>query len=80
MFMLCNGDRDYVWNFIVYIIGNDESFDIYDIWVVVECVERDDINIYIVGINFWDLIEINELLIYLLSIYWIFINIIMGWF
>lgn len=69
MFMLCNGDRDYVWNFIVYIIGNDESFDIYDIWVVVECVERDDINIYIVGINFWDLIEINELLIYLLSIY-----------
>lgn len=80
MFMLCNGDRDYVWNFIVYIIGNDESFDIYDIWVVVECVERDDINIYIVGINFGDLIEINELLIYLLSIYWIFINIIMGWF
>lgn len=69
MFMLCNGDRDYVWNFIVYIIGNDESFDIYGIWVVVECVERDDINIYIVGINFGDLIEINELLIYLLSIY-----------
>lgn len=78
MFTPRNGDRDYARNLIVHITGNDESSDIYDTWAAAERAERDDINIYTVGINLGDLTEINELSTHPLSTYRTLINTTMG--
>lgn len=78
MFTPGNGDRDYARNLIVHITGNDESSDIYNTWAAAERAERDDINIYTVGINLGDLTEINELSTHPLSTYRTLINTAMG--
>lgn len=75
MFNDRNGDWDFVRNFIFFMIVNEWSDDIYVIWNEVEEVEKENINLYIVGFDLDDIIEIDEILIYLFRIYCYFINI-----
>lgn len=69
MFVRSNGDRSYVRNFIIFLIGEKESLDRYDVYEVVYEVERDGINLFIIGYNLDDLVEISEIFMYLLWIY-----------
>lgn len=66
MFVRSNGDRSYVRNFIILLIGEKESLDRYDVYEVVYEVERDGINLFIIGYNLDDLVEISEIFMYLL--------------
>lgn len=74
MFMFYNGDRNFVWNIVVFFILNEKSYNIYCILDVVERVEENGINLFIVGINFNDMEEIDEILMYFLLIYRYFVN------
>lgn len=74
MFMFYNGDRNFVWNIVVFFILNEKSYNIYYILDVVERVEENGINLFIVGINFNDMEEIDEILMYFLLIYRYFVN------
>lgn len=74
MFMFYNGDRNFVWNIVVFFILNEKSYIIYCILDVVERVEENGINLFIVGINFNDMEEIDEILMYFLLIYRYFVN------
>lgn len=73
MFVRSNGDRIYVRNFIIFLIGEKESLDRYDVYEVVYEVERDGINLFIIGYNLDDLLEISEIFMYLLWIYRYFV-------
>lgn len=73
MFVRSNGDRIYVRNFIIFLIGEKESLDRYDVYEVVYEVERDGINLFIIGYNLDDLVEISEIFMYLLWIYRYFV-------
>lgn len=66
MFVRSNGDRSYVRNFIILLIGEKESLDRYDVYEVVYEVEREGINLFIIGYNLDDLVEISEIFMYLL--------------
>lgn len=66
MFVRSNGDRIYVRNFIIFLIGEKESLDRYNVYEVVYEVERDGINLFIIGYNLDDLVEISEIFMYLL--------------
>lgn len=74
MFMFYNGDRNFVWNIVVFFILNEKSYNIYCILDVVERVEENGINLFIVGINFNNMEEIDEILMYFLLIYRYFVN------
>lgn len=74
MFMFYNGDRNFVWNIVVFFILNEKSYNIYCILDVVERVEENGINLFIVGINFNGMEEIDEILMYFLLIYRYFVN------
>lgn len=73
MFVRSNGDRSYVRNFIIFLIGEKESLDRYDVYEVVYEVERDGINLFNIGYNLDDLVEISEIFMYLLWIYRYFV-------
>lgn len=73
MFVRSNGDRSYVRNFIILLIGEKESLDRYDVYEVVYEVEREGINLFIIGYNLDDLVEISEIFMYLLWIYRYFV-------
>lgn len=73
MFVRSNGDRIYVRNFIIFLIGEKESLDRYDVYEVVYEVEREGINLFIIGYNLDDLVEISEIFMYLLWIYRYFV-------
>lgn len=66
MFVRSNGDRIYVRNFIIFLIGEKESLDRYNVYEVVYEVEREGINLFIIGYNLDDLVEISEIFMYLL--------------
>jgi hypothetical protein len=54
------GDRDYARNFILLITGQDKSLSTNDAWRAAERAETDGIQLYVIGLNINDRVELDE--------------------
>jgi collagen type VI alpha len=60
MFTRDQGDRDYARNFILLITGQDKSLSTNDAWRAAERAETDGIQLYVIGLNINDRVELDE--------------------
>jgi hypothetical protein len=60
MFTRDQGDRDYARNFILLITGQDKSLSKNDAWRAAERAETDGIQLYVIGLNINDRVELDE--------------------
>lgn len=74
MFTNRYGDRDFARNLIVFFTGVDHSSNPYDAFRAAEKAEREQINIYSVGLYLNDTFEIDEVSTHPLSIHRYFVH------
>ncbi|CAC5426245.1 unnamed protein product [Mytilus coruscus] len=60
MFRPDQGDRDYARNFILLITGQNKSLSTSDAWRAAERAEKDGIQLYVIGLNINDSVELDE--------------------
>ena len=60
MFRPDQGDRDYARNFILLVTGQDKSLSTNSTWRAAERAETDGIQLYVIGLNINDSVELDE--------------------
>ncbi|XP_065931359.1 collagen alpha-4(VI) chain-like isoform X2 [Magallana gigas] len=61
MFIEPRGDRNFARNLIFLLTGQDKSKDTFDAWAAAQKAEAEGINLFTVGINLNDTMELDEL-------------------
>lgn len=61
MFRQPRGDRNFARNLIFLLTGQDKSKDTFDAWAAAQKAEAEGINLFTVGINLNDTMELDEL-------------------
>jgi hypothetical protein len=60
MFTTEKGDRDYARNYIILLTGQDRSLSTNGAWAAAERAEDEGIQLYVVGLDIDDTMELNE--------------------
>jgi hypothetical protein len=60
MFTTEKGDRDYARNYIILLTGQDRSLSTNGAWAAAERAEDESIQLYVVGLDIDDTMELDE--------------------